>query len=233
MSGKVQKNVMQEEKYKTTFSENVNYDVAEDFISLSYLELFIDKISNRLSIDRSDIEVSILRGDHYVIIHPDSLSAVFQETAKNNHIIANVQIKSGIQHFDKISYGSIDATITLGVENSYPHKTRVDMRVYAVGENKSSSQTIVDWGRGTLRDFRQLESFRQQLDEDELVIDESTRKVIKRHMTKDEMPALVHVVNKVDIKDNGFKEFKKPHIFIAAIFAVIAIILAYFQIISQ
>lgn len=224
MSRELQSPTLQQENYWTTYNKKISFNTLNDFISLRYIDLYIDLIGNRLNISKDKISVSLSRGDHDINIYPPSLKAVFTETEKHNHQIKTIGIESGICHFNSVSHGSIE--ISIYIQGSKFKKFQVVARVYAVGMDRVSSQNIIDWGAGTIRDLMQLKTVKQQTNSDELIIEGSTGKVIQQWDAQDKNFTPVQVVNKINIMDDGFKELKRPQVYIPIGLAVIAILIS-------
>jgi len=147
----------------------------------------------------------------------DNIEKLLNDSKQYGRHINGLTIESGIQYQNN-SQTHFDLSFILARTDRYVVAT---IRCYAVANDRSNSQEVIDWGNGTLSDFQNLSFLNYQPKKDEPVINLSDGSVIG--WSESDSVQKVEVVNQ--LRTTPSKWYDKSNI-IGAIGIIIAIVLA-------
>lgn len=181
--------------YRTTFRDEITYEIRK-YVSYSFLVNIISAIADRLDISSDSITVNFNIADSADIEVKgiESMKSVMEDSKNYNRQITGIRIDSGIKYdgSDTRDHKILSFTITPHFYNGND-LTRSDLRAYGVSNSKKTSQNILDWGNGTLSDFRDMRILEQRPTNKEMTLNLETGLI--EEWSDDQIIQQVEVIN--------------------------------------
>lgn len=164
------KKAAQEEEnlYKTTFHREIKYEVGE-FISARFLFGIIDAIAERVKIKQNEIQTEFSLDDNSSIrvSGKSNVEKLLKDSQKYGRRVSSIEIDSGIIYASNDKSAHFSLSFRLHRAENY---LNTGIRAYAVANDRTNSQLVIDWGNGTLKDFQNLSLLEQTPQKHELII---------------------------------------------------------------